>query len=376
VGRPFMKIAIIGSRGIPARWGGFEKVAEELGTRLVERGHAVTVYCRSRYSDERRPHEYRGVRLVYLPYLAGKFLETPSHEVAASVHSLFRSFDVYFVLGCRASWCYLPHRALGKAVVFQTDGLDWDRRKWGFLARQYLRLSYWIAVRLGTGLVSDSRAVAAYFSEAFGRLPGYLSYGAVPAAPAAPDLVRGYGVEPRNYFLVVCRLEPENNTDLVIRAFAGLHTDKTLVIVGGVNYASAYVRRLRGTPDRRVVFLGPVYAPGHLEALYQHAYAYVHGHEVGGTNPALLGAMAAGCCVLALDVPFNAEVLDGAGLMWTKSADDLRVQMEYVLAHPEAARERGAMAVRRVRMAYDWDSTVDAHERYFSEVLVRGGSRG
>src|SRR3990172_3960413 len=98
-----MKIAIIGSRGVPARWGGYEKVAEELATRLVARGHTVTVYCRSAYSDKDRPREYHGVQLVYLPYLPGKLLETPSHEVAASIHSLFQSFEIYLILGCRAS---------------------------------------------------------------------------------------------------------------------------------------------------------------------------------------------------------------------------------------------------------------------------------
>jgi glycosyltransferase involved in cell wall biosynthesis len=367
-----MRIAIIGSRGIPARWGGYEKVAEELATRLVARGNAVTVYCRSAYSDKLRPRVYRGVQLVYAPYIHGKLLESPTHEIAASLHSLFRPYDIYFILGCRASWCYLPHRAMNKNVVFQTDGLDWERRKWGFLAKRYLRFSYGVAVRLGAGLVSDSQAVRRYFAETFGRLPGYLTYGANVVAPVTPAIVKGYGLDAQDYLLVVCRLEPENNTDLVIRAFAGVRTDKKLVIVGGVNYASEYVRKLRSTTDRRVMFLGPVYEPGHLDALYMHSYAYVHGHEVGGTNPALLGAMAAGCCVLAVDVPFNREVLGDAGFMWEKATEALKSQIEHVLVHPEAAKHARERAVQRVTTLYSWEATVEAHEAYFRELATRG----
>lgn len=360
-----MRIAIIGSRGIPARWGGYETVAEELATRLAARGHAVTVYCRTGYSGNEQPREYRGVRLVYVPYIRSKFLETPSHELLSALHALFRQYDMYYVLGCRTSWSYIVHRIFGRRVVFQTDGLDWERRKWGAWARRYLRFSYWLAVRLGAGLASDSQAVAAHFLREYGRLPHYLSYGASVVEFAPTTVLDEYALTPRDYLLVVCRLEPENNTDLVIRAFERVKTDKKLVIVGGVNYRSAYVQRLRQTRDPRVVFLGPVYKTGHLDALYYHSYAYVHGHEVGGTNPALLRAMGAACCVLALDVPFNAEVLGGTGLMWEKSEVHLRQQMEHILARPEVVQEYGARALHRVQEAYAWESIVDVHEKYF-----------
>ena len=363
-----MRIAIIGSRGIPARWGGYETVAEELATRLAARGHDVSVYCRSAYSDQRCLPAYRGVRLVYLPYLRGKFLETPSHELASAVHSLLQPFDIFFVLGCRTSWCYLAHRIFRRRVVFQTDGLDWERRKWGFLAKTYLKLSYWIAVRLGAGLVSDSEAVATRFLEAYGRRPHYLSYGANLVQSAESTVLRGYSLAPHDYFLVVCRLEPENNADLVIRAFEHVNTQKRLVIVGGVNYHSKFVQGLHRTQDSRVLFLGPVYKPGHLDALYYHSYAYIHGHEVGGTNPALLRAMGAACCVLALDVPFNVEVVGNAGLMWKKSADYLAERMRYVLENPGAAAIYRGLAAQRVKEIYDWERIVADHEEYFTRL--------
>jgi len=223
-----------------------------------------------------------------------------------------------------------------------------------------------MAVQLASDLVSDSRAVAVHFSRAYGRRPDYLTYGANVIHAPAMAILREYSLDPGQYFLVVCRLEPENNTDLVIRAFEQVRTDRKLAIVGGVNYRSKYVQHLRRTRDPRVMFLGPVYAPGHLDALYYYSFAYIHGHEVGGTNPALLRAMGAGCCVLALDVPFNAEVIADAGIKWGKSAGHLAAQMEHVLRHPELTAHYRDLAVKRVRSAYDWDLIVDEHERYFA----------
>lgn len=376
-----MRIAILGSRGIPARWGGAEVVSEELATRLAARGHEVTVYCRARYSDPSRPRAYRAVRLVYTPYLPGKYLESPTHEVFSALHSLVQPFDIYYVLCCRTGWCYVLHRLAGKRVVFNTDGLDWLRRKWGAVARAYLRFSFRMAVRLATRVTSDSRAICDYIKRESGVDSAYLSWGAHVLPPAANGVLETYGLEAGGYFLVVCRIEPENNVDLIVRAFEGLETDKRLVVVGGVNYRSRYLRQLRATGDPRVVFTGPVYTPGHVDALLQQAFAYVDGHEVGGTSPGLLRAMGCGACVLVLNRPFNAEVVADAGLLWEKSEADLREKMRRLLAHPAEARRYGALALERVREHYSWDASAEAHERLFLHLLngagapARGGGR-
>jgi glycosyltransferase involved in cell wall biosynthesis len=366
-----MRIAILGSRGIPARWGGAEVVSEELATRLAAKGHQVTVYCRARYSDPSRPREYRSVKLVYTPHLPGKYLESPSHEMVSAVHSLLQPFDVYYVLCCRASWCYALHRLLGKRVVFNTNGLDWLRRKWGAAVRAYLRFSFWAALRLATRVTSDSRAICEYIQREFAVEAEYLSWGAYVLPSVDASVLENYGLTPGGYFLVVCRIEPENNVDLIVRAFEGVETDKRLVVVGGVNYRSGYVRRLRRTRDPRVVFTGPVYRPGHVDALLRHALAYIDGHEVGGTSPGLLRAMGCGACVLVFDRPFNAEVVGDAGLLWRKSEADLREKMRRVLADPDLAARCGALAVERVRRRYTWEASADAHERFFLD-LVRG----
>lgn len=365
-----MRVAILGARGIPAQWGGFEVFADELSTRLVRRGHDVTVYCRPRYSASNRPAEYRGVKLVYLSHLPGKLLESPSHEALSALHSLREPYDIYYVLGCRASWCYLPHRLAGKRLVFQTDGLDWRRRKWGVLARTYLRWSYWLALRIATRVASDSQAICDYFKARHGIYSEYLSVGGYVVDSAPVEVLATYGLRPGEYFLVVCRLEPENNIDLIIRAFEMLPTDKRLVIVGGANYASQYVKSLRSTKDARVVFTGPVYEPGHVEALCLHSFGYLDGHEVGGTSPGLLRAMGCGSCVLVLDEPFNAEVVGDAGILWQKSVEDLRSRMALLLDRPQEAARLRRLARARVATHYSWDAAVDAHERCFTGVIA------
>lgn len=373
-----LRVAIIGSRGIPARWGGYEVFSEGVATGLAARGHQVAVYCRTPYSDPQRPREYRGVKLVYLPCLRGKWLETPSHELLSALHSLFRPFDIYYILACRASWCYLLHRLLGKRVVFNTDGLDWERRKWGALARRYLKFSYWMAFKIATGLGSDSRAMAERFAAAFGApVPEYLTCGVDVDAPTRREILDEYGLTPHSYFLVACRIEPENNVDLIVRAFRGLRTTKKLVVVGGVSYASEYYEALRAIGDDRVIFTGPVYAEGHVDSLLKYCYAYVDGHEVGGTSPGLLRALARGCCVLTLDSPFNAEVVADAGVRWPKDERALRGEMERLLGDPHAVEEYARRALLRAQ-AYSWPSVVTAHERFFSSLASasRNGATG
>ncbi len=364
-----LKIAIIGSRGIPARWGGWEAFSEEVATRLSARGHHVTVYCRAGYSSEGRPREYRGVELIYMPYLPGKLLETPSHEMLCALHSLFRQFDIYYVLGARTSWCHVIHRLMGKRLVVNTDGLDWERRKWGFLTRNYLRFCYWVAVRLATCVASDSKVICEYLARRYRVIAEYLTCGAKVITSAPVEVLREYGLVQRSYFLLVCRIEPENNVDLIVQAFEGLSTDKRLVIVGGVNYASPYLRRLHAAKDPRVLFTGPVYKEGHVDALCRYCHAYIDGHEVGGTSPGLLRAMGCGCCVLVLNRPFNAEVVDGAGLTWEKSAEDLRKKMQYTLGHPAMVRDFGQRAAARVATDYQWDASTEAHEQCFFRLV-------
>jgi glycosyltransferase involved in cell wall biosynthesis len=369
-----LRIAIIGARAVPGRYGGFETFASELAPRLVDRGHEVTVYCRRRYSLASCPSTYRGVRLQYLPALYTRSLETLSHEIMSGLHAAMGGFDVVFVLGFRASFVHLAARLSGKQVVVNTDGFDWKRRKWGRAGRTYLRLAEAIGARLvASRLVCDSRALQPHYLQSYGRSSTYISYGTPLYRSQDPGLIRAYGLRPDGYFLVVARLEPENNTDIIIREYRKLATDKPLAIVGGAGYGRGYDRSLRAAGDERVRFLGPIYQPGHLEELYANAFAYVHGHEVGGTNPALLQAMGCGSAILALDVPFNREVVDDTGLLWTKAEGNLSARLVQVLRSPEQVAGLKVGARRRAVQHYCWERVADGYDVLFREVA--GGAR-
>ena len=371
-----LRIAVIGCRGIPAAYGGFETFAEELTPRLVELGHDVTVYCRQGYTGETLLDEYKGVRLRYPPYIRRRSLEQFSHEFTSIVDSLRRPFDLYYFLGTRGAPLYPPLRLGRRIVVVNTDGLEWRRRKWGPLARRYLRFAEWVAARVAADeLVSDARAIRTYFLSRYGRGSKYLTNGAnIYRGLPDEDVLDSWNLEPRSYYLVACRIEPENNIDAIIREFRASRSDRELVIAGGMNYETPYWGSLqRLAQEARVRFLGPVYGPMLVETLHLGCFAYLHGHEVGGTNPALLKAMGCGNAVLALDTPFNAENLDDTGILWRKTSGDLAEKIRWAEEHEDSLRELGERARARIEAAYTWDGVAAGHDAFFREVARRRG---
>jgi glycosyltransferase involved in cell wall biosynthesis len=366
-----MRLAIFGARGVPARYGGWDTIVTELAPRLVDAGNEVTLFTMPRYTGSEVGTTYKGVRIVRLPTRYGKFTETLLHELFSSLYALTqRRQDVYYVLGCRAVWAYLPHRILGRTVVFNTDGLDWQRRKWGRFARTYLKLNYWLARRVASHLVSDSGELQKHYRDVYGVESAFLTNGG--NVHEASDLERQrsilarYGVEPGGYYLQVCRIEPENNPDIVVREFSASDAKVPLLVVGGANYESEYSEKLKGITDPRVHFLGPVYEPDAIEALYLGARAYIHGHEVGGTNPSLVTALGCGRVVLAHDVRYNREVLGGSGLLWTKDQGSLRARIEEAERHVEALQAQAATAgPERIREFYSWPKCAADHDRFF-----------
>ncbi len=366
-----MRLSIFGARGVPARWGGWDTIVTELGPRLVEAGNEVTLYAMPRYTGAEVGTTYEGARVVKLPTVYGKFTETLLHELFSSLHALTQSRqDVYYVLGCRTSWAYLPHRLLGRTVVFNTDGLDWKRRKWGRFASAYLKANYWLARKIASHLVSDSKELQRLYREWYGVDSAFLTNGGhvheVADAVGHREILAEHGVAPDRYYLQVCRIEPENNPDVVVREYLASSAQDPLLVVGGANHESEYFETLKASDDPRVRFLGPVYEPAHIEALFLGAKAYIHGHEVGGTNPSLVTAMGCGQLVLAHAVPFNREVLGGHGLLWTKTPGSLRACIEEVEIDAEALKERAAVACReRIRDYYAWGKCARDHDRFF-----------
>ena len=366
-----MRIAMIGTRGIPARYGGFETCVHEISTRLVERGHEVLVYCRTS-NDPDRTKEYKGVQLIYAPSLKLKATDTFSHTFFSMIDVLRRKVDVIYVLNAANSPLCLFPRIFGKRIAINVDGLEWRRKKWGFIGRSYYQLAEKVATWFCQQIISDSQEIKRYYLDRYKTDSTFIAYGADIVEGSNPDIPRKYGLEPGKYFFVGSRLEPENNADTTVAAFERLKADGyTLAIAGGANYKSDYIKQLEGTQDPRIKFLGPVYEDGHMQELHCFAYSYVHGNEVGGTNPALLKAMGYGNCVLALNVPFNAEVVQDSALLYDKDPEHLSSMMKQVLDDPKFAQRLRDKAQLRIKEAYTWEHITDEYERFFKAFANR-----
>lgn len=364
-----MDIAILGTRGIPANYGGFETFAEELATRLAQRGHHVTVYCRKANYPETLT-EYKGVRLVTLNSVHTKYFDTLSATLFATLHYCLRRGDIaYYCNSANAIFTWLP-RLCGVKVMLNTDGLEWERAKWNWLGKTWYKLSERIATWFPHLLVSDSRVIQNYYREKFNTPSAFVAYGAdiVPRG-TGQELLEQVGVKPGEYFLYVSRLEPENNPHLVVEAYEKVKSDKKLLMVGGAPFAAEYIAGMKSTTDPRIVFPGALYGPIYA-ALRANAYVYINAMEVGGTHPAILEAMGAGNCVLVSDIAYNTEAVADAGVNFrNKDVDDLRDKMQWLEDHPGEVRAYGERAVARVQAEYNWERVVDAYERVFQGLL-------
>ena len=363
-----MRIAILGTRGVPAKYGGFETCAEEISTRLVKRGYEVIVYCRKGNFKNKLTY-YKGVKLIHLPSIKSKITDTFSHTFFSMIHVLTQKVDIIYVMNAANSPICLIPKLLSKIVVINVDGLEWKRKKWGKFARNYYLLSEKLSTVFSDMIISDSIAIKKYYINKYNTDSSFIAYGANIEKSKKPEVLCEYGLKPDDYFLVASRLEPENNADLTINAMKIVKTNKKLVIAGGANYKSEYIKKLRNTNDSRIIFLGPVYKDGHIKELHCNCYAYIHGNEVGGTNPALLKALGYGNTVLALNVKFNAEVIKDAGIVYEKNISYLAGKMQFLVDNPEVKNSYRSKAIQRIKEAYTWEKITDQYEKLFKKIL-------
>jgi glycosyltransferase involved in cell wall biosynthesis len=370
-----MKIAILGTRGIPASYSGFETAAEQLGARLSQRGHEVYVYCRPHVVD-RSLAEYRGARLVHLPTIRNKYLDTFVHTFLSSVHAARRlrpDTALFFIAG-NSPMCLIT-RAAGIPTVINVDGLDSARRKWPRLAKAYLRLAERTSPRWADEAITDSHAVADVFERRYGQRIGVVPYGVEDPGYDGDRTLERLGLEPRRYILFVGRLEPENNPHVLVEAFSRIDSAHArgmkLVVVGGAPYADEYIRQVMRHADPRVVFPGYVFGRGYWE-LQRHAYLFCAPTEVGGTHPVILEALAAGNCVLVNDHAPNAETVGDAGLYFSgrEGVPSLTAQLERLLADPDLVADYRRRAQERAKR-YSWDAVADQYEALLRSVWER-----
>jgi glycosyltransferase involved in cell wall biosynthesis len=359
-----MRIALLGTRGIPANYGGFETFAEELSRRLVERGHRVTVYCRNRHPEG----FYHGVDLKYLPTIRHKYFDTLAHTFFSTLHLLFHRHDV--ALYCNAAnaiFTWMP-RVVRVPTALNVDGLERKRRKWNVLARKWYHASEWLSTWMPTETISDAEKIRYYYRQNYLKETTFIPYGADTGKLSSTRILQELGLTPGEYFLYVSRMEPENNALLVREAFEKLQTTKKLALIGDAPYADAYIAQVRATKDPRIVMPGAIYGDGYKE-LQSHCFAYIHATEVGGTHPALIEAMGRGALTLYLDTPENREVAGDVAIPFTSS--DLLRKLEFTLTCQEEDREAFRQAAaQRVQQRYSWDYVTEAYEHLFERLLA------
>ena len=360
----------MGTRGIPARYGGFETFAEELATRLVSRGHAVTVYGRRRWGEMCEQNSmYRGVRLRYAFTIMHKYLETP-------LHAFFSNFDLFrerydAILLCNAAnspfaWMI---RLLGIPLFINVDGIERERGKWNALGRLWYRLGEISSVIFATRVVGDADVISEYYEERYRCKTVTIPYGATVVRREAGKTLAEFGLSARGYLLYVSRLEPENNALGVIEAYRKLSTTHPLVIVGDAPYSDAYKTELRRAADERVIFTGYQFGEAYQE-LQSNCLLYIQATEVGGTHPALVESMGYGNCVIANGTPENIEVLGDGGLVYEKNNFTMLSQkISDALASSELRQSLGSRAAERVKARYSWEAVTSAYEELF---LSRG----
>jgi glycosyltransferase involved in cell wall biosynthesis len=374
-----VRIAIIGTRGVPAAYGGFETFAEELGSRLVMRGHEVTVYGRA-HSVPRGMPSHRGMRLRVLPSIRHKYLDTVAHTALSVVDALPRGFDVVLICNnANAPFALVP-RLSGARVVLNVDGLEWQRGKWNRLGRAYYLACAWLSPRLPITLVSDARVIADWYRREHGKATIYIPYGSSATTVMPGPTLDQLGLEAGRYLLYVSRLEPENNANVVIEAYreagglAGLGVP--LVIVGDAPYATAFKLALESAAAETagVKLTGYIFGDGYAE-LQSNALLYVQATEVGGTHPALVEAMGRGACIIANDVPEHREVLGDAGLYYDRNDPvSLAKTMGTLVLDPDLrGRLRGAAADRAARL-FSWDQVTEQYEALFTRIAGRRAS--
>jgi glycosyltransferase involved in cell wall biosynthesis len=365
-----LRIALLGSRGVPHSYGGFEALYIQLAPRLVQRGHEVLVYNRSSLFAE-KPSHYKGARLIYRGSIESKSLGSFTHSLTSILDVLFRKVDVILCVNAGVLPQLLIPRMLGKNVCVNMDGLQWMGDKWGGFAKRYLHWNAKIAGRIcPKGIITDAYEMHRVYMDEFQTPSACIAYGANIEVSENPQVLAQYGLSPRQYYLIASRMVPENNADLIIDAFNRMKTDKVLAIAGNANYKSEFVDKIKRMAGPRVRFLGHISNLDHIKELHCCCYAYVHGHTLGGINPAMVKALGYGNMILALNTLFNYEAVQDAGILFERNVEDLLQKLQYVEDHPEVAAEYRICAPERIRESFTWDHIVDQYEEFFLQLAA------
>lgn len=362
-----LRIACIGGRGVIGKYSGIEAYYEETGKRLADFGHDLTIYCRTYFTPRIRWHD--AMRLVRVPCIRTKHLETLTHTILSTLHAIFGPFDIvhFHALG-PALFSFLP-RMVGKKTVVTVHGLDWQRKKWGTFARWALRLGEWAAVQMPNATIVVSRTLRDYYRSRYGAETTFIPSGTEIRTRRTTSHLRQWGLESDRYVLFLGRFSPEKNCDLLIRAFQQIEDNVKLVLAGGSSYSDPYVTELRKNQSDRILLLDWV-AGEALEELLTNAALFVMPSDIEGLSLALLDAMGAGVCVLASDVPENRELVDDVGFTFRRGDEqDLARMLRLLLADEEIRERAGQVCQERVCEQYLWPKVTRQIEREYLRLM-------
>ena len=371
-----LKISIIGSRGYPYVYSGYETLVKAIAERMTARGVEVTVYCHS-HLFVNKPKQINGIRLVYIPTLQSKTLSQPIHSFMAFWHVVFSKADAVLVLNVSNGPFGLITKLFGKPTMMNVDGLEWLRPKWKGFGATYFKWAAKMAVKFNDLLVTDATSMQTIYEEQFGAKSVVIAYGADSSQGANENLLASWNLTNRDYYLIVGRMIPDNNADKLIEGFIASNSTKKLVIVGDVPYKDEYASKIWAMSDPRLVFTGYVRSSETLASLYKYCYAYLHGHEFGGTNPTLLKAMANGCAIAALDTVFSREVLqnEAFGYYFLKNSESVKNWIAWAEQNAPAIEQRRTIIHQGVTEKYTWETVTDLYLYHLKAIVQNKGRK-
>jgi glycosyltransferase involved in cell wall biosynthesis len=366
-----LRIAIIGSRGYPYIYSGYETFVKELSERLIKNDFNVTVYCHKNLFNS-FPKSVNGINLVYIRTIEKKSLSQFIHSFRSVLHASLRNFDLIFVVNSANGPFGLITKLLGKKTVINVDGLEWMRPKWKGIGNKYFYYASKIATKLYDEIVTDSYEMQKIYKKEFNASTTVISYGANEAKNGSSGLIKKWNLDSRQYYLVVGRLIPDNNSDFIIKEFLKSNSTKKLVIVGDVPYKDPYAVSVKAAKDERIIFTGYIYNQDELAELYLNCFVYIHGHQFGGTNPTMLQALADNCAIIALDTVFNREMLDNGkyGLFFNKNNGDLTTLISFIEDDPDILERLRQISRNRIEENYTWEKVTNQYISLFQKLIL------
>jgi len=367
-----MKIAIIGSRGYPYIYSGYETLVKELSENLAqEYGAKITVYCHKNLFKG-QPARVNNINLVYIYTIERKTLSQFIHSLQSILHACFQDYDVILVLNSANGPFGIFTRIFKKKTAINVDGLEWLRPKWKGLGARYFYWASRMATKLYDVIITDSFEMQKIYEREFNAKSTVIAYGAKIRYSKTSQMIERWSLAKENYYLIVSRLIPDNNTGIIIKEFIKSNSARKLVIVGDDPFRDRYVREIKSNDDKRLIFTGFIREEDTLAELYHSCFAYFHGHEYGGTNPSMLQALACGCAVIALDTVFNKEMLknDKYGFFFNKNNGNLKGLIEQIESKPDILNSYKMKSRERIKENYTWEKIVKEYIYLFNKLMV------